>query len=96
MRDGKGMAQGLTSFVSSCRSVSNALQDKQAEYTGQRSEMDKTETSAKAYAVTQNTPGAAAGTSPANANGRHHRGAGAGTGDHKWGGKRPSGGTPPS
>lgn len=42
----------------------------------------------------QNTPGAAAGASQAPANGRHHRGTG--TGDHKWGGKRPSGGPPPS
>lgn len=42
----------------------------------------------------QNTPGAASGTSAAPANGRHPRGAGAG--GHKWGGKRPSGGSPPS
>ena len=42
----------------------------------------------------RNTPGAAVGTSAAPANGGHHRGGGAG--DHKWGGKRPSGGAPPS
>ncbi len=41
----------------------------------------------------QNTPGAAAG-APAPAKAPHLRGAGAG--GHKWGGKRPGGGAPPS
>jgi len=44
--------------------------------------------------LSQVAPAVGTGAAPANANGRHHRGAG--TGDHKWGGKRPAGGAPPS